>query len=119
MKAGSLRHRIRLQSAVTTKDPKTGIVSTSWVDFRTVWAGIAQMKSWDKQALSATFPGADSVVTMRYMAGVLPTMRISHGAGCHCGIAAEEIISIIGKPNNVDGRNRELIINGQSGVKNS
>ena len=119
MRAGTLRHVITLQSSVTVKDPKTGIITTSWVDFRKVRASIEQMKSWDKQALAATFPGADSVVKIRYMAGVLPTMRISHGAGCPCGIAAEEIISVIGKPNDVDGRHRELIINGQSGVKNS
>ena len=119
MRGGVLRHIIRLQQPVTTKDPKTGIVSTAWVDFRQVWAGLEQMKAYDKQALAATFPGADSVVTIRYVAGVLPTMRISHGAGCPCGLATEEIISIIGRPNNVQGQNRVIVINGQSGVKNS
>src|ERR1035441_10310600 len=102
MRGGVLRHKIRLQQPVTTKDPKTGIVSTVWVDFRRVWAGLEQMKSLDKQALAATFPGADSVVTIRYVAGVSPTMRISHGAGCPCGLAVEEIISIIGMPSKLN-----------------
>ena len=54
MQAGNLRHRVLLQSLTETRDPTTGAVAQSWVDFATVWGDV------------------------RYLAGVTEKMRAVH-----------------------------------------
>lgn len=109
MRAGTLRHKIIIQAPVTTKD-KYGATVTTWVDYREARASIEQIKSWEKAAIAGTFPGADYTITMRYMAGVTSAMRIYHPT---TGV----YYSILGTPANTDGRNRELVITAQSGLK--
>lgn len=109
MRAGRLRHTITIQQPVTAK--VNGVTSTTWEDFRTERAAIETMKSFDKQAAQATMPGADVKITMRYVAGVTANMRAVDEAGT--------IYSILGRPNDVDGRQREMILTCQSGVKAS
>lgn len=107
MRAGALRHSIIIQQPSVTKDEFGAEVKT-WVTFATARAAIEQMKSFDKAAAAASWPGADSFITIRYIPGVTADMRVLHGT---------KIYSILGEPNNVDGRNREIILTCQSGVK--
>lgn len=118
MRAGSLRHKVVIQTPTVTKD-KYGATVTTWTDYRSVRASIEQMKAFDRAAVAATWPGADKTVTLRYVAGLTGNMRVLHGPGCPCGIAVDEILSILGTPNNVDGRNREMVLTCQSGLKSS
>jgi len=107
MRAGSLRHLVTIEKPTVGEDAH-GFPVTTWATFATVRASIEQIKAYDKAAVAATWPGADSTITMRYVAGVTGNMRVNHG-----GV----IYSILGQPNNVDGRNRELILTCETGVK--
>lgn len=109
MRSGALRHKIRIQVAATVKD-KFGATVTTWTDYRTdVMAEISQMKAYDKAAVAATWPGADVTITLRYIAGLVANMRVVGPDGT--------IYSILGSPNDVDGRHREHVLTCQSGVK--
>lgn len=110
MRAGALRHKIMFQSPPHGKDAY-GIPATEWTDFREAWASIETMKSFDKAQANAVFPGADCTIATRYIPGVTSSMRIVGPDGT--------IYSIFGTPNNVDGRNREMILTCQAGLKNS
>jgi SPP1 family predicted phage head-tail adaptor len=110
LRAGGLRHTVTIQTPTTTKDTYGGAVTT-WATFATVWASIESMKSFDKAVTSATWPGADYTITIRYLAGVTGNMRVVDQDGV--------IYSILGRPNDVDGRHREIILTCESGVKAS
>lgn len=110
MRAGSLRHRVTIQTPVTVKD-QFGATTTTWTNYRTVFASIEQMKAYDKAAVATTWPGADITITLRYIAGLAANMRVLGPDGT--------IYSILGAPNDVDGRHREHILTCQSGVKQS
>ena len=107
MRAGSMRHRVMIQQPVTTVD-SFGAATTTWEVLRYAYASIEQMKSYDKSVAAATWPGADTTITLRYVPGVTGNMRIVH---------EEKVYSILGQPNNIDGRNREIICTCESGLK--
>ena len=107
MRAGSLRHRITIQSPITTK--VNGVTKTTWETFREPRASIEVMKSFDKSAAQSTMPGADVTIGIRYIAGLTGNMRIVGPDGT--------IYSILGTPNDVDGRHREMILTCSTGVK--
>jgi len=111
VRAGSLRHLVVIEKPIAGKDAN-GFPITTWAAFpspgSTFYVSIEQIKAYDKAAVAATWPGADTTITMRYVAGVTGNMRINHN-----GV----IYSILGQPNNVDGRNRELILTCETGVK--
>ena len=75
MQAGDLRHRVQLYSKVITRDAY-GAETPTWTRQATVWAkveviGGAELISADQAAATLTH-----TVTIRYYAGLLPTMRI-------------------------------------------
>jgi SPP1 family predicted phage head-tail adaptor len=109
LRAGGLRHRVTIQAPAVTRD-EYGAAVTTWTDFATgVYASIEQMKAFDKAAVAATWPGADYTINLRYLPGVTGNMRVVDQDGV--------IYSILGRPNDVDGRHRELILTCESGVK--
>lgn len=107
MQSGKLRHKVRIEVPVQTKS-KSGAVTTDWQLYRLVWASIEQLKGYEKAGMAAIYPAADCKIYMRYIAGVLPTMRIVYN---------DKIYSILAPPNNIEERNRELEIVCQTGVK--
>ena len=109
MRAGSLRHRIVIQTPTTTKTE--GVSTTTWATFATVDASIEQLKGFDRANAQATWPGADFTIGIRYISGVTGNMRIVDENGI--------IYSILGRPNDIDGRHREIEMTCQSGVKAS
>lgn len=106
MRAGTKRCFITIETPVQVKQPNGSMVTT-WVQFDKLWASIETLKAYEKTAAAATWPGADQKISFRYVDGVLPTMRINFN---------NVIYSILGI-NNVDMRNRELILTCQSGIK--
>ncbi len=108
MKAGSLRNLVQIQRPVTSK--VDGVQVTEWEYFSKAWVSIETMKSYDRANAQAIFPGADVTIRMRYQAGVTGEMRVVHG---------ETIYAILGEPDNVGQRNREMILTCQTGVKTS
>lgn len=70
MRAGRLRHRVTL----FTVDPATGTET----DFATVWAEV-DVASGQKEELESGQQTDPNTVTIRYLAGVAPLMRIRFG----------------------------------------
>ena len=97
MRAGRLRHRVTIQD-YTESQNTFGEVTKNWTDYATVWAAVEPVKGrefWESQQINAEIT---TKVTLRYLAGVKPKMRILHDTRIF------EIDSVI----NVDERNREL-----------
>jgi SPP1 family predicted phage head-tail adaptor len=107
VRAGKLRHSVIIQTATLAKDSFAGSTET-WSTFATVNASIEQIKGYDKAAIAATLPGADYTISIRYLTGVTANMRIKHG---------DTIYTILGQPNDIDGRNREIILTCQRGIQ--
>jgi SPP1 family predicted phage head-tail adaptor len=114
MRAGALRHKITIQSPTITKT--SGVSTTTWAaafptTFPTVDASIEMLKGFDKANAQASWPGADFTIGIRYIPGVTTIMRIVDEAGM--------IYSILGQPEDVDKRHREIVLTCESGEKNS
>ena len=109
MQAGKLRNFVTIQQPVKVASD-IGSVETTWEEIANVYAGIEQMKAFDQAQASVVFPGADYTITMRYRNDLDTTMRI---------VYRDQVFSILGPPNNVDLRNREIVLTCQSGVKES
>jgi len=78
MNAGKLKHRITIQNQVKSKNSFNEWV-TDYDDWATVWAEILPATGnayFQAKQLNAT---VDGVVKIRYLEGLLPTMRIKYG----------------------------------------
>lgn len=72
-----LRHRITLQSQSQTQDPNTGAVTTTWADWLADEpAEVVPLSGREFISAAANVAGVDTRMTIRYRAGVLPTMRV-------------------------------------------
>ena len=109
MRAGALRHKIVIESPTTTKT--NGVSTSAWATFATVQASIEMLKGFDRANAQVTWPGADYTIGIRYIPGVTTIMRIVDEDGM--------IYSILGQPEDVDKRHREIVITAQSGTKAS
>ena len=77
MCAGSLRHRVVIQSATRGRDAVGGQVDT-WGTHATVWASIEPMgtgEQWRRHQMEAR---ADFRVGIRYLATVTTKMRVTY-----------------------------------------
>ena len=108
MRAGNLRHLITIQAPTVTKN--SGVQETTWTNFATgVRASIEQLRPYDKAAVAAVWPGADYTIGIRYLPGITGNMRVIDENGT--------IYSILGQPNDIEGRHREMQLTCESGVK--
>ena len=103
-----------MRSFITIQQPTkvksgSGAMTTTWSTFKQVWAGIRTIRGVEKQSAESSWPGADSKIKIRYVSGLLPTMRISYN----------NIIYSIFDINDIDERHREVIFTCQSGAKSS
>ncbi len=73
---GGLRHRITFQSPVETSDGQGGTV-VSWVDHATVWAEVIPSQGSERFFSEQTQPVYDHKITIRYLATVTESMRVS------------------------------------------
>lgn len=77
MLAGKLRHRIDFQTLGEVQDPGSGDMVPGW---STIWAkvpaSVTPLSARDLIAAQAAQSEASARITIRYRAGVLPTMRI-------------------------------------------
>lgn len=81
LKAGRLRHRVAIQARVQGQDPVSGEVTESWqtvTGWETVPCAIEPLSAREFIAAQATQSQIVARITMRYRAGLLPTMRIVH-----------------------------------------
>lgn len=79
MRAGKLNKRITIQQAGTTQDANGEIIE-AWSTFAAVWAGIQDITGREYLAAAATQNATTSKITIRHLDGVLPAMRVMHGA---------------------------------------
>jgi SPP1 family predicted phage head-tail adaptor len=80
MRAGRLRHRVSIRALQPTKDGSTGQVTKTWVEVAMVFAAV-------EPVAAKAFTGGDqessqvsTTVTIRWRAGIVPSMRIYHGS---------------------------------------
>jgi len=79
MRAGRLADRVTLQSKSATRDAMGGEVIT-WADVATLWAEVSPLRGKEFFEAGQTQSQIDARITCRYRAGVVPTMRITHGS---------------------------------------
>ena len=95
MKSGELRHRVTLERTSDSSDwGRTG----AWSTFATVWAKVEPMSGREYQEGRVDRGELTHVVTIRYLAGVRPDMRVNF-EGRYLKIVA---------PRNLEERNRWL-----------
>ncbi|QNH21257.1 Phage head-tail joining protein [Xanthomonas sp. GW] len=75
--AGDLRHRVLIQQQVTTRD-SDGVSQTAWQDVAAVWAAVEPLSAREFVQSSQTQAAVTARITIRYRAGLAPTMRILH-----------------------------------------
>jgi len=79
MRAGIIRHKVVIQQNVPTEKDSYGAEVEDWTEYATVWAAIEPVRGrefWDSQQVNAEVTGK---ITMRYLSGVTPKMRVKHG----------------------------------------
>lgn len=105
MRAGARRHKIKIEVPTNTRSSIGGVTIT-WTEFKSLWASIETFKTYERQSAEAAWPGADVKMGVKYVAGLLPTMRIVYGG---------KIYSILGI-NDIEERHRDLEIVCKTGV---
>ena len=77
MRAGRLDSKITIQSATLVRDAYGSAIET-WTTFATVWASEKPIRGTEYFAASQINVKIDSIFTIRYLDGLLETMRIYH-----------------------------------------
>ena len=79
MQAGKLDQRITVQQLATGQDAYGEPLST-WTDVCTVWAAMEDLTGRQYLAAQAAQNAVQTRITIRYRAGIVPAMRVLHGA---------------------------------------
>ena len=77
--AGTLRHRIDVQTRTQTPDAAGAMVST-WTTTATLWAALNPLNAAEFQESGATVGQVSHEIRLRYYAGLTPTNRFKFGA---------------------------------------
>jgi SPP1 family predicted phage head-tail adaptor len=99
MRSGPLRHWVTIRTYTKSRDSYGAEIET-WADFATTWASVEPLIGREYMAAKQVSAEVSHKIRMRYIAGLLPTMKIAWGA------REFEIVSII----NVQERNNEIVI---------
>lgn len=105
MRAGELRDRIVIEQFSTAKDGY-GATPKVWSVFAACWSKVASLSGRELIAAQAALSPVAYTVTMRYLAGVLPKMRIRHGGKLYSIHAVRD----------VDGFKREMELDCEEGA---
>lgn len=79
MQAGKLNRRVTIQSATTVQN-EIGEMVAGWADVATVYASIVDITGREYISAGGVQNQAQTKIAIRYRAGVLPAMRVLHGA---------------------------------------
>ena len=77
MRAGNLDIKIIIQSATDARDAYGAVIPT-WDTFATVWARKKDIRGDEYFAAQQMNARVDAVFTIRYLSGLLETMRIAY-----------------------------------------
>ena len=100
MRAGRLKHRVKLQRYNVTKD-SYGQDIEAWVDIATVWADFLPKRSREFYAEQQVNAELTAVLSIRYRDDVSERDRVLYVGRTY---------EVIGQPINIEMRNRELQI---------
>jgi SPP1 family predicted phage head-tail adaptor len=78
MRAGRLKHKITIQAPGTTQDA-IGQPIPGWTDFASVRADIFDISGREYVAAAAVQNAAQTKMMIRYLAGIVPDMRVLDG----------------------------------------
>ena len=79
MRAGDLKHRIKIQQKSVTRGDMGGEVVT-WADVVTVWAAIEPISGREYFSSQQTQAEVSTRIRIRHYAGITTSMRIAWGA---------------------------------------
>lgn len=99
MNIGKLRHRVTIQERTVEKDDVGQAIET-WDTFDTVWASVEPLRGREYFAAAQANAQVTHKVTIRYLDGVLPTMRVLFGSRV---LTIDAIL-------NTEERNREMVL---------
>lgn len=101
MNPGELKKRFTIQKKTYVEQPN-GSNQETWQDYVTVWSSIKPLRTRNLLLAQQVGSSITEEVKIRYRTDINSTMR---------GIYQGKIYNFIGDPINVEGRNRELLIN--------
>lgn len=104
MKVGRLRNRVTVQSSTDTVNDCGELVQT-WATFEEVYAEVRSVSGREYLQTDKVRAEVSHVITIRYLAGLLPNMRIVHGTKTF------EIVAIL--PDRTDARMMQIMCNQQ------
>jgi SPP1 family predicted phage head-tail adaptor len=102
---GQLRHRITIQRATETSAEDASVVQT-WSTFANLYAEIVPLNGSESYVAQGINASVVYRITTRYIAGVVPKMRILWG---------DRVFEIAGV-RNIDSRGRWLVMNCEESV---
>jgi len=106
IRAGELKHKIVIQQSTLGGAGAYGGQVKSWSTFATVWAKIRPTSGRKLIEAQAAQSKVDTEITIRYLAGVLPAMRVSYNSAIY------DIDAVI----NRDLANKEMLLMCSTGV---
>jgi SPP1 family predicted phage head-tail adaptor len=106
MQAGKKRHKITIQQIALGSAGTYGGQAKSWSTFAQPWAEIRPSGGKKLMAAQAVQSKVDVEITIRYLAGVVPKMRVSYNS------AVYDIEAVI----NRDMANKEMTLLCSTGV---
>lgn len=77
LKCGNLRHRIRIEQQVKTKN-SFGETSVNWEEVGTYWCQIRPLSARELYTAQEMQPELTAVIVMRYVSGIDASMRAVH-----------------------------------------
>lgn len=78
MRAGKLRHKIKIQQAVETQGA-TGEMPVVWSDFAEVYSSVEPLRGREFWAAKEQQAQVSTRIRIRYLAGVTPKMQVLFG----------------------------------------
>jgi len=78
MNVGRLRHQVTIIQAVSAPDGAGGLTKT-WETLATVWAAVEPLRGREYFAAQQVTAEITHKVTLRYLTGVRPEMRVQFG----------------------------------------
>lgn len=78
MKIGKLRHRVKIQAYTAGRDSFGG-EEPVWTDVATVWASVTPVSGKEYFASAQVNAEISTKITMRYISGITPKMRVVFG----------------------------------------
>lgn len=77
MRAGTLRHRITIQSVTETPRDAAGGVADTWGTYATAWASVEPLRGREFVEAAKVTAEVTHKITLRHRSGVTAKMRVS------------------------------------------